>query len=162
MTYLSKNNLQRIAALSGQEVPPEDIFSLPEKVLQFGTGVLLRALPDYIIDRANKKNLFNGRIVVVKSTGSGDTDAFYKQNGLYTVCIRGIDKGKNVEENHIISSVSRVLSASNEWDAILKTATNPEIQVIISNTTEVGITLIKDNIHATPPQSFPGKLLSFL
>jgi tagaturonate reductase len=162
MTYLSKNNLQKIAALSGQAVPGEDVFSLPEKVLQFGTGVLLRALPDYIIDRANKKNFFNGRIVIVKSTGSGDTDIFYKQDGLYTVCIRGIDKGKNVEENHIISSVSRVLSAANEWDAILKTAANPQMQVIISNTTEVGITLIKDHIHATPPQSFPGKLLSFL
>jgi len=160
--YLTKNNLQKIAALGRQEVPAEDIFSFPDKVLQFGTGVLLRGLPDYIIDQANKKNLFGGRIVIVKSTGSGDMDMFYKQDGLYTVCIRGIDKGKNVEENHIISSVSRVLSASNEWDAVLETAANPQMQVIISNTTEVGITLVKDNIHARPPQSFPGKLLSFL
>ena len=45
---------------------------------------------------------------------------------------------------------------------VLETAANPQMQVIISNTTEVGITLIKDNVHATPPQSFPGKLLSFL
>ena len=143
-------------------VPDVSFFSLPEKVLQFGTGVLLRALPDFIIDKANKKRFFNGRIVIVKSTGSGDTNAFNKQDGLYTVCIRGIDEGKKVEENHIISSVSRVLSASNEWDAVLETAANPQMQVIISNTTEVGITLIKDNVHATPPQSFPGKLLSFL
>src|SRR5262249_38627288 len=32
----------------------------------------------------------------------------------------------------------------------------------ISNTTEVGIVLTKDDVHASPPESFPGKLLSFL
>ena len=31
---------------------------LPEKVLQFGTGVLLRGLPDYFIDKANKLGVF--------------------------------------------------------------------------------------------------------
>jgi tagaturonate reductase len=31
------------------------LFALPEKVLQFGTGVLLRGLPDYFIDKANKQ-----------------------------------------------------------------------------------------------------------
>ncbi len=33
------------------------LFALPEKVLQFGTGVLLRGLPDYFIDKANKQGL---------------------------------------------------------------------------------------------------------
>jgi tagaturonate reductase len=36
------------------------------------------------------------------------------------------------------------------------------MQVIISNTTEVGIQLVNDDIHAFPPVSFPGKLLAFL
>ena len=159
--YLSKINMEKIPVRPGVIIPDATVFSLPEKVLQFGTGVLLRALPDFIIDNANKKSFFNGRIVMVKST-SGDTDAFNLQDGLYTVCVRGINEGKTIEENCIISSVSRVLSASNEWNLILETAGNPNMQVIISNTTEVGITLIKDNVHATPPQSFPGKLLSFL
>ena len=48
---------------------------------------------------------------MVKSTGS-DTDAFDKQNGLYTVCIRGVGQEKQIEENHIVSSVSGVLAAS--------------------------------------------------
>jgi tagaturonate reductase len=58
--------------------------ALPEKVLQFGTGVLLRGLPDYYIDKANKQGIFNGRIVVVKSTGNGGADEFYNQDCLYT------------------------------------------------------------------------------
>src|SRR5687768_3483239 len=68
-------------------VPDPAIFDLPEKVLQFGTGVLLRGLPDYFIDKANRKGIFNGRIVVVKSTSQGDTSGFEKQDGLYTICV---------------------------------------------------------------------------
>ena len=63
--------------------------------MQFGTGVLLRGLPDYFIDKANKQGIFNGRIVVVKSTDGGDATAFKKQDGLYTICVRGIEEWKN-------------------------------------------------------------------
>ncbi len=45
-----------------------DYFQLPEKILQFGTGVLLRGLVDYLVDTANKQGVFNGRIAIVKST----------------------------------------------------------------------------------------------
>jgi tagaturonate reductase len=77
------------AQFKGQvQVPDETLFSLPEKVLQFGTGVLLRGLCDYFIDKANKQGVFNGRIVVVKSTDKGDADAFNEQDGLYTHCIK--------------------------------------------------------------------------
>jgi tagaturonate reductase len=141
---------------------PEGIFDLPEKVLQFGTGVLLRGLPDYFIDKANRQGIFNGRIVVVKSTSGGDAAAFEKQDGLYTLCIRGVEDGNEVSKNVICSAISRVLSAKDEWDAILKCAHNPDMEIIISNTTEVGIELVKDDIHHHPPVSYPGKLLAFL
>ena len=159
--YLSKKTIQEITSSACLELPSANSFLLPEKVLQFGTGVLLRGLPDFIIDRANKKNIFNGRIVMVKSTGD-DTTAFDKQDGLYTVCIRGVRQEIEINENHIVSSVSRVLAASAKWNEVLEIAANADMQVIISNTTEIGITLTEDNVHATPPQSFPGKLLSFL
>lgn len=143
-------------------IPHEAVFDLPEKVLQFGTGVLLRGLPDYFIDKANKQGVFNGRVVVVKSTSQGETDAFDKQDGLYTVCVRGIEGGQKVEENIINSSISRVLSAKEQWGEILECAHNQNMQVIISNTTEVGIQLVSDDIRHLPPVSFPGKLLAFL
>lgn len=129
------------------------IAGLPEKVLQFGTGVLLRGLPDFYIDKANKQGIFNGRIVVVKSTSSGGSDAFERQQGLYTHVIRGIEKGKVVDEVIVNASISRVISAASDWKAVLECATNPDMTVVISNTTEVGITLVEDNIHADPPVS---------
>lgn len=158
---LQKNILESINK-EVVEIPPAGVFELPEKVLQFGTGVLLRGLPDYFIDKANKKGIFNGRIVVVKSTESRGADAFDEQDSLYTLCIRGISEGKKIAENNINASISRVISARNDWEAVMQCAANPEMSVIISNTTEVGITLVKDNIHALPPESFPGKLLAFL
>jgi tagaturonate reductase len=144
-------------------VPAEAIFNLPEKVLQFGTGVLLRGLPDYYIDKANKQHIFNGRIVMVKSTDEGGVDAYTKQDGLYTHSIRGIQHQQLVDEYIINASLSKVFSAKSQWKQVLACAANPELQVIISNTTEVGIVLIEnDNIKARPPVSFPGKLLAFL
>lgn len=137
--------------------------NLPETVLQFGTGVLLRGLPDYYIDKANKQGIFNGRIVVVKSTGNGDADEFSQQDCLYTHCIKGIQNNSVVDDVIINTSISRVLSAKTNWQEILETATNPKMNIILSNTTEVGIVLDEnDKIDNNPPNSFPGKLLAWL
>src|ERR1700733_6184101 len=122
---LSKDNLPSIRSTAVTK-PAAAIFSLPEKVLQFGTGVLLRGLPDYFIDKANRQGLFNGRVVVVKSTDSGDAGAFDRQDGLYTLCVRGIGDGRKVEENIICSAISRVLSAKDHWKEILALARRPE------------------------------------
>jgi len=142
--------------------PPVSVWGLPEKVVQFGTGVLLRGLPDYFIDKANRQGLFNGRVIMVKSTDHGDTSAFDAQDNLYTLCVKGIDNGKVVEEYSVNASISRVISARSQWDELLQAAGNPDMKLVISNTTEVGITLVEDNIHDHPPVSFPGKLLAFL
>lgn len=162
MSHLSINELSRLRHHPNLVVPKAAIFNLPEKVLQFGTGVLLRGLPDYLIDKANRQGVFNGRIVVVKSTDSGDSAAFNEQDSLYTLCVRGIENNELVEENIVCSAISRVLSAKSQWETILACAQNPELQIILSNTTEVGIQLVQDDISATPPASFPGKLLAFL
>ncbi|MEO5591349.1 MAG: tagaturonate reductase [Chitinophagaceae bacterium] len=160
---LSEKNLSLIKKAEGLAIPSAALFSLPEKMLQFGTGVLLRGLPDYFIDKANKQAVFNGRIVIVKSTSQGDTDVFNKQDNLFTQCVRGIENGKRIDEVIINASVSRVLTASEQWNTILACAANPQMQIIISNTTEVGIALLdNDNVYAAPPVSFPGKLLAFL
>ncbi len=159
---LSKQNIPAIQPQAGLEIPGAGIFTLPEKLVQFGTGVLLRGLPDYFIDKANKQGIFNGRVVVVKSTSQGDANAFDQQDGLYTHCIKGLENGQLVEATIINAAISRVLSAQEQWDEVLACADRPEIQVIVSNTTEVGISLVKEPVIDVVPVSFPGKLLAFL
>lgn len=133
----------------------------PEKILQFGTGVLLRGLPDYLVQKANEAGQFNGSIVVVKSTGN-QTDEFTGQDNLYTVAVRGVQQGQNVAETTVISAISRVLAAPTQWDEILRLARNPALQIIISNTTEVGLNYVEESIFQRPPESFPAKLTAFL
>jgi len=159
---LSQKVIKKISPQPGLVIPNERLFSLPEKVLQFGTGVLLRGLPDYFIDKANRNGEFNGRIVVVKSTSQGSADAFDLQDGLYTLYVKGIEDGQTKEEAIINSSICRVLAAKEQWKEILTCAHNPEIKIVISNTTEVGIVLTDDDVRSAPPHSFPGKLLAFL
>lgn len=158
---LSGKNIHSIA---GENLvkPTAAQLGLPEKVLQFGTGALLRGLPVYFIDEANRKGIFNGRVVVVKSTGAGSTDAFDEQDGLYTLCIRGIDNGRQVSRNIINSAISRVISAKDHWQEVLFVAKDPAVQTVISNTTEVGIQYVEESISGQAPKSFPGKLLACL
>jgi tagaturonate reductase len=161
LNQLSKAELENIKTPQ-VEKPDPALFELPERILQFGTGVLLRSLPDYFIDKANRQGIFNGRIVVIKSTDSGDSGAFDRQDGLYTLCIRGLENGRKAEENIICSAISRVLSATRQWNEILQCAHNPDMQIVISNTTEVGIQWLEEDIRQSPPRSFPAKLLAFL
>src|SRR5690606_15490265 len=141
--------------------PKGNSFELPERVLQFGTGVLLRGLPDYFVDKANKAGVFNGRILVVKSTASSGTDEFSEQEGVYNLCIKGIEEGQEVVRYSVNNSIPRVLAAANEWAVILDAAPIPDVQLLFSHTAEVGI--VKSN-HAKSheqPASLGGKLFAF-
>jgi tagaturonate reductase len=135
---------------------------LPEKILQFGTGVLLRGLCDDIIDKANKSGIFDGSIVIVKSTDN-DVKPFNAQDFMYTIVESGLVDGKQVENYTINESITRVLGAQKEWKDVLETAENEEIQIVISNTTEAGLVyeseIFKEGIC---PNSFPGKLTLWL
>lgn len=158
---LSNKTFSQISAhgLAGTNA---DYLKLPVKVLQFGTGVLLRGLTDHVINEANRNGIFNGRIAVVKSTGTGSADAFAEQDNLYTLLIKGIKNKQLVEQAYINTVIHKVLSAADEWDKVLLEAENPELKIVISNTTEVGIQLVKEDINQQPPRSFPAKLLAVL
>jgi tagaturonate reductase len=140
----------------------EQLFALPERIIQFGTGVLLRGLPDYYIDKANKQGLFGGRIVVVKSTSSSGNDEFAAQDNLYTIGVIGYDGDQFIESYHINAAISQVINANTDWDLVLSKAANPDINIVISNTTEKGIEFVEERILATPPISFPAKLLAYI
>lgn len=159
---ISRRSLAEIKPKLPIQIPSPESFDLPERILQFGTGVLLRGLPDQFVDQANKQGIFNGRIVMVKSTSHGDTDAFDAQDSMYTLCVRGLEDGRKVEEYYLNNAVSRVLTAQTDWDKVLALAAEPSMQIVLSNTTEIGIQLSDDEISARPPHSFPGKLLAFL
>ncbi|MEM9983838.1 MAG: tagaturonate reductase, partial [Bacteroidota bacterium] len=153
------------AQLSNQHLSTEEIQQLeswPLKVLQFGTGVLLRGLNDQIIDVANRNGVFQGRIALVASTGSGRSQLLKKQDHLFTNQIEGVKDQAVFREAKINLSLGQVLNARDEWEQVLALARVPSLRLVISNTTEVGVQYHADDLSAFPPETFPAKLTRFL
>jgi tagaturonate reductase len=103
---------------------------------------------------------------MIGSTGSGRDRAINDQGGLFTLVVQGLVDGAARRDFRVVSSVSRALAASTQWPEVLRCAENPDLELIFSNTTEVGIVLDESDAHAAPgesaPRSFPGKLTAFL
>ena len=135
----------------------------PVKVLQFGEGNFLRGFVDYMIDIANEKGEFDGDIVLVKPIEFGTLDRFHAQESQYTVSLRGIVDGKPAIQNRIVTSVTDVVAAHEEYDKYSAFAKLDSLRYIVSNTTEAGIVYDEnDKLEMCPPKSFPGKLAKFL
>ena len=137
--------------------------SAPEKVMQFGEGNFLRAFVDDFIDIANEKAGFNGKVVLVQPIAQGLTDLVNKQEGLYTLYLRGSEKGVKVDDKRVISAVSRCVNPYTDWESVLKLARSEDLEIIVSNTTEAGIAYDPDSaFDQAPPASFPAKLTRVL
>ena len=163
MTARTRSTDPALPGISRSLAPEPALLDLPEKAVQFGTGAFLRGFVEYFIDEANRKGLFGGRIVAIGSTGSGRDSVLNDQDGLYTLSIQGLDHGVARQEHRIISSLAGALSANIEWDAVLELARSPRLELVFSNTTEVGIALDdEEDLKGVPPRSFPGKLTRFL
>lgn len=135
----------------------------PERVIQFGEGNFLRAFVDWMIDHANQAGIFQGSVVVVQPIAQGLADKINEQDGLFTVVTRGLQNGKPVVKRNLVSSISRALNAVSEWEQVLACAADPDIDILVSNTTEAGITYVPtDSLEQTPPSSFPGKVCAYL
>lgn len=131
----------------------------PVKMLQFGEGGFLRGFVDWMLQKLNEKNLWNGSVTVVQPIENGLCDLLDEQNGLYTHIIRGAEG----VETSLIDVIDGTVQPYKDFAAYLKLAENPELRFIVSNTTEAGITFeANDKITDTPPKSFPAKLTIFL
>ncbi|MBQ4436866.1 MAG: tagaturonate reductase, partial [Clostridia bacterium] len=135
----------------------------PEKVMQFGEGNFLRAFVDDFIDIANEKAGFNGKVVLVQPIAQGLTDLINAQEGLYTLYLRGSEKGVKVDDKRVISACSRCVNPYGEWDKVLDLAKSDDLEIIVSNTTEAGIVHdTESKFDQNPPISFPAKLTRVL
>ncbi|MFO7821452.1 MAG: tagaturonate reductase [Lentisphaeria bacterium] len=136
---------------------------LPVKVLQFGTGNFLRGFMDWMIDEMNRQGRFNGRIRIVQSVSRNAVNLLAAQDNRYTLILRGIENGQATVVKTIVGAVAGGLSAKSQFDQVLREAENPDLRIIISNTTEAGIVLhTEDTPSDMPPSSFPGKLLRLM
>ena len=135
----------------------------PEKVMQFGEGNFLRAFVDYFFDMANEKCGWNGKVALVQPIAMGLTEYINKQEGLYTLYLRGSEKGEKIDYKRVISSCSRCINPYGDWDKVLELSRSKDLEIIVSNTTEAGIVHdTESQFDQCPPISFPAKLTRVL
>ncbi len=135
----------------------------PEKIIQFGEGGFLRGFVDWIVQITNEKSDFNGSVVIVQPIEQGLCDKLQEQDCVYTHVMRGLKGGVPTVDNKIIDCVSRTVKPYDDYNSFLSLADNPDFKIVVSNTTESGITYREgDLLSDTPPVSFPAKLTALL
>ncbi len=135
----------------------------PEKVMQFGEGNFLRAFADAFFDLANERTDWNGKVLLVQPIREGLAQPINRQDGLYTLYLRGRENGKQVDKRRLISAVSRCINPYEDFDQVLQAACSSDLEIIVSNTTEAGICYDPNSGFAQdPPASFPAKLTRIL
>jgi tagaturonate reductase len=137
--------------------------SLPINILQFGYGNFLRGFADWMIELANAKGVFKGKIQVVQIHSKEVDDRIERQDGLFHVIERGQSQGELVDRATLITCISGVSSIFEDYAEYLKLGENPDLEFVISNTTESGIRFDSENLPIDAiSRTFPGKLTALL
>ena len=135
----------------------------PIKVLQFGDGNFLRGFADWMIDILNEKTAFNGDVLLIRPLRKSSTENADEQEGLYHVVLKGIQDGAEVSTIRLITCIAGAINPYAAYDSFLAVAENPDLQFVISNTTEAGIVFnANDKNPNSLPESFPGKVTALL
>ncbi len=136
---------------------------LPVKILQFGEGNFLRAFVDWMIHKANEAGVMNHGVVAVQPIAQGMADMLRKQDCLYHVYLEGIKDKQPVKEITLVKSIVDAMNPYDEYENYKELFLSPELEMIISNTTEAGIRYEEgDDLTACPPKSYPAKMTALL
>ncbi|MBQ8357911.1 MAG: tagaturonate reductase [Clostridia bacterium] len=130
----------------------------PVRIIQFGGGVFLRGFFDWMVQRSNNAGVYNGNVMIVRSKTRG-TDPLAAQNFNYTMVLRD---GSH-EEKCLVDCIAGSVAAEEAYEDFLALADNPNVEVIVSNTTEAG--LVYEYSHRPTdqcPKSYPAKLTALL
>ncbi len=128
-----------------------------KRVLQFGTGRFLRGFVDAFIDDDERAQVTGPggprhRVTVVESTGSGMAGRLAAQGYAYQLRTRGLAQGNVVDTERVIRVIDRDIDASADTSALAKAALDPDLAIVVSNTTPAGYV----------PGGYPARLAAVL
>ena len=133
------------------------------KIMQFGEGNFLRAFVDWFIQKMNDSKVYDGHVVVVQPLEFGRVNDLKEQDGLYTLYLQGLDQGKVIRTHEVIDVLDDFINPYTDYEKFLSYGRSEDLEVVISNTTEAGIVLDKNDLDFTKtPKSFPSKVLALL
>ena len=130
----------------------------PVRVIQFGGGVFMRGFFDWMIQKMNDADVYNGSVMIVRSKTRGE-DPLAAQNYNYTQVLRD---GAHCDITPV-TAIAGSVAAEEQYEDFLALAELPEAEVIVSNTTEAGIRYEKCDLPTDRcPESYPAKLTALL
>lgn len=133
-----------------------------KKVLQYGEGNFLRSFVDLYFETLNREG-GEWAVEIVKPIPFGSLDAFARQGNRYHVILRGVKDGNAAETVYPVSVVEQAISPFDDFPAYEALAVDPELAVIVSNTTEAGICYHEgDSFDGFAEITYPAKLTKFL
>lgn len=133
-----------------------------KKVLQYGEGNFLRSFVDLYFETLNREG-GEWAVEIVKPIPFGSLDAFARQGNRYHVVLRGVKDGNAAETVYPVSVVEQAISPFDDFPAYAALAVDPELAVIVSNTTEAGICYREgDSFDGFAEITYPAKLTKFL
>lgn len=132
---------------------------MPIKIIQFGEGNFLRGFVDWMVQKMNDQGVFNGTIAVVQPLAGGLVHMLEDQDYTYTHILKGMKDGVAVKEHYKNESIVTGLNPYDDFDAFLGLAKIDTANIIVSNTTEAGITFDEtDKMDDKADVTFPAKL----
>lgn len=143
----------------------ENIRQLPIKILQIGAGNFLRGFFDWMIYESITQGKYHGSIALTPPTPNGAVklQQLAEQDGLYTLITRGVQHGEVTERRSIIPVFKTFIDPYTEWEQFLQLAELESLDIIISNTTEAGLTYEPiDYVAGEPLRNYPARLTVFL
>lgn len=132
------------------------------KVLQFGQGNFLRTFADVYFETLNQEGL-DYQVYVATAIPHENLEAFRRQGNRYHVVLRGSQGGQPVEQVLPVTCLQEVIDPFLEPEAFYALAEDPELKLIVSNTTEAGIQFhSQDSFEGFADITFPAKVTKFL
>ena len=127
------------------------------KVLQFGQGNFLRTFADVYFETLNQEGL-DYQVYVATAIPHENLEAFRRQGNRYHVVLRGSQGGQPVEQVLPVTCLQEVIDPFLEPEAFYALAEDPELKLIVSNTTEAGIQFhSQDSFEGFADNHLPGQ-----
>ena len=132
------------------------------KVVQFGEGNFLRTFVDLYFDTLNKEG-GDYKVNILKPITFGSLENFVKQNNKYHIVLRGMKGDNAVEDVYKVDVLDKVISPFEDLEGYYALAKDPDLKLVVSNTTEAGICYnANDDVNGFENITFPAKLTKFL
>ncbi len=133
------------------------------KIAQFGEGNFLRSFADLYFNTLNEEGGAYSVQVIQPIPSAFMLEKLQEADNKYHVILRGAENGETVERGYPVSVIEKTFSPFESIDDYYALAKDPDLKLIVSNTTEAGICFREtDAFDGFADITFPAKLTKFL